>query len=327
MSALTFGDRTVYVSAGDIESLLASVAASVADPTAGLFGPDSITWRINRESAVFLGAGRAALLQLAHPWVIAALTDHSNVLHQPIARFHNTFRIVFTMVFGSLGQAMAAARYLHGLHTHIRGELRVDAGQWPRGAHYEANEIGALRWVYSTLVESAIFGYECAIGPLAADEREQYYAESRTFASLFGLPTAALPATWSAFAEYTSQMHASTQLAVTDAARAYADRLLSGAGSWLRPPAWFRALTAAWMPPLLRGEFFPGYGRAEQYTAEAAARQLPRVYRHLPAWARYVGPWQQAHARLAHRSPGLLTRMNNHFWIGQPLLPFATGEP
>ena len=316
-------DRQAHVSPADVESRLASIAANVADPNAGLFGPDSITWRVNRESAVFLGAGRAAVLQLAHPWVMAALTDHSNLLNRPIARFHNTFRIVFTMVFGSLDQAVAAARYLHGLHSHIRGDLKQDAGQWRRGAHYEANEIGALRWVYATLVESAVMGYECAVGQLTEAEREQYYTESCTFAALFGIPAEALPASWSAFADYTRRMSGSNELAATDAARTYSARLLSGAGSWLRPPAWFRALTSTWMPVGLRAEFFPDYGSAQQRAAETAASRIRRVYRHFPAPIRYVGPWQEAQARLAHRPPGPLARVSNRFWIGGSLLPFA----
>jgi uncharacterized protein (DUF2236 family) len=319
---LSAGSPT-FVAAGDIESLLSSVAASTAHPDAGLFGPDSITWRVNRESAVFIGAGRAALLQLAHPWVMAALSDHSNLLHRPIARFHNTFRIVFTMVFGSLSQVMAAARHLHSLHTHIRGELTEAAGQWSRGTHYEANETGALRWVYATLVGSAILGYECAVGPLSDAERERYYAESRTFAALFGLSQQDLPADWSSFAEYNRQMYASSELSVTDAARAYGDRLMSGAGSWLKPPAWFGALTAAWMPPRLRTCFFPKFGASDQRAADAAMRNLPRIYRHIPAFVRTVGPWQEAQARLTHRRAGWITSINNRFWIGEPQLPFS----
>jgi len=46
----------------------------------GIFGAESVSWRINCESALFLGAGRAALLQLAHPWVAAALDQHSSLL-------------------------------------------------------------------------------------------------------------------------------------------------------------------------------------------------------------------------------------------------------
>src|SRR5579872_4337564 len=123
-----------FVSRAELESQLAAAARDAPDPRAGIFGPESMTWRVSRESAVFLGAGRAALLQLAHPWVTEALVQHSNLLGDPIARFQNTFRIVFTMIFGSLDQAFAAARHLHTLHTGIRGELGSAVASWPRGS-------------------------------------------------------------------------------------------------------------------------------------------------------------------------------------------------
>src|ERR1700691_3789194 len=114
------------VSLPAIERLWNSIAERASDPRSGIFGPSSISWMVNRESALFLGAGRAALLQLAHPWVTAALKEHSNLLSKPIARFHNTFRIVLTMVFGSQDQALRAARHLYALHTRIHGELKED---------------------------------------------------------------------------------------------------------------------------------------------------------------------------------------------------------
>jgi uncharacterized protein (DUF2236 family) len=316
-------EHSVYVSPGDIETRLAAVAASVEYPPAGIFGPDSITWRINRESALFLGAGRAALLQLAHPWVTAALIEHSNLLARPIARFHNTFRIVFTMVFGSLDQALAAARHLYALHTQIRGELKEDTAAWKRGAHYEANEIGALRWVFATLVESAVIAYEFALGPLPTAGREQYYAESKILAGLFGIPAAALPENWDAFLAYNRAMHESSALGASSEARSYAKKLLAGAGSWIRPPFWYRSLTAAWMPPRFRDEFSLDFGPKGQRAVERAARQLPGIYRRLPGTIRFAGPWQEAHARLAQRPAGPLARLNNRFWIGEPRLPFA----
>src|SRR6202167_601035 len=114
------------VSLPAIERLWNSIAERASDPRSGIFGPSSISWMVNRESALFLGAGRAALLQLAHPWVAAALRQHSSLLNRPIARFHNTFRIVFTMIFGTAEQAFAASRHLYALHTRIIGELTED---------------------------------------------------------------------------------------------------------------------------------------------------------------------------------------------------------
>jgi len=33
-----------------------------ADPVVGYFGPDSVVWKVNRETAVLLGGGARALL-------------------------------------------------------------------------------------------------------------------------------------------------------------------------------------------------------------------------------------------------------------------------
>jgi uncharacterized protein (DUF2236 family) len=305
----------------DVEALLSAVAAATPRPNAGIFGPDSLSWRINRESALFLGAGRAALLQLAHPWVVAALAQHSSLLNKPIARFHNTFRIVFTMIFGSLQQALAASRHLYTLHTRIQGELPEGVAGRPSGTHYEANEIAALRWVYSTLVESAVLAYECALAPLTTAERDQYYAESKTLAGLFGIPASALPATWDDFAAYNHAMHASDTLGVNSASRVMAHNLLSGAGSWIKPPLWYRALTTQWLPERFRAQFALEFGVREQQAAARAQLRLPGIYRRLPLAVRFTGPWREAQARLASRRIGLFTRMNNRFWIGQPRLP------
>ena len=313
----------------DSESLLAAVVERDEDRNAGIFGPASLSWKINRESALFLGAGRAALLQLAHPWVAAALAEHSTVINRPIARFHNTFRIVFTMIFGSLGQALAAARHLYALHTRIQGEMPEDVAAYKRGSHYQANEIGALRWVFATLVESAVLAYDCVLPALNVAEREQYYAESKTLASLFGLPAAALPENWEAFVAYNRAIHAARDLGVGDLARTMAHNLLRGAGSWIHPPRWYRALTVEWLPERFRAEFGLDFGAKEQRAAGRAKRCLPGIYSRLPPLLRFTGPWHEAQARLAGKRPGARTRFSNRFWIGQPLLPFRdeAGNP
>ncbi len=318
-------DSRGFVSRSDSEALLAAVAASATNPIAGIYGPESLSWRINREAALFLGAGRAALLQLAHPWVAAAVAEHSHAMSRPIARFHGTFRIVFTMVFGSVDQALAAARHLYALHTRIRGVLPEDIARWQRGSPYEANEIDALRWVYATLVESAVLAYECALGPLTAGERELYYSETKMLAALFGLPAVALPQNWEAFAAYNLAMHAADNdvLGVSSAARAMAHNLLSGASTWLRVPLWYRALTVEWLPERFRHEFGLDFDEAEQQAAARTRANLPKIYARLPHAVRFSGPWREAQARLAGRQADLLIRWSNRFWIGQPLLPTA----
>jgi uncharacterized protein (DUF2236 family) len=318
------------VSRHDIEALLDRVAAGITDRNAGTFGPGSMSWRINRESALFLGAGRAALLQLAHPWVAAALRQHSSLLNRPIARFHNTFRIVFTMVFGTADQALAASRHLYALHTRITGELTEDTAGWKRGDLYEANEINALRWVFATLVESALLGHEAIFGALPSQDRERYYQEAKTLAALFGISAAHLPANVLDFAAYIKTMcqadDSSGALGVTADARAMAHNLLAGAGSFVRPPRWYRALTASWLPSRFREEFQLKFGPAEQLSAVRALKRIPAVCRRLPGAIRFIGPWHEAQARLAGRRSGIVGRMSNRFWIGASQMPFGREE-
>lgn len=319
--------KTVFVSANDAEALLASIAQGDSHPKEGIFGPTSISWKINRESALFLGAGRAALLQLAHPWVTIALSQHSTVLSDPIARFHNTFRVVFSMIFGTRDQALTASRNLHALHSRIRGEMPEEIARYRQGSHYEANEVGALRWVYATLVESALIAYESVLPSLTEAEKEAYYAETKITGALFGIPTEFLPQDWGAFLAYNREMWASDALGVSDRARSMAKAILSGAGSWIHPPRWYRALTAAWLPPRFREEFGLDFHAADQRAAGRALRWLPRFYRLLPHPVRLVGPYHEAASRLQNRPIGAAVRWNNRFWIGQPELPFGSPLP
>jgi uncharacterized protein (DUF2236 family) len=305
-----------------MERLWLAVEARTADRSKGIFGPNSLSWRVNRESALFLGAGRAGLLQLAHPWVAAALDQHSNLRNDPLARFHNTFRVIFTMIFGSLGQALAASRHLYHMHTSIVGELPEAAAGYARRSRYAANEVHALRWVYATLVESALLAYECALPPLQPEERDAYYAESKTVAALFGLAPEELPADWPAFEAYMSAMAASAELGVNDLSREMASRILHGRGSWVPVPHWYRSLTAEWLPERFREEFVLPAGRRDEDSANRARRWLPPLYRRLPMRIRFVGPYHEAEARLVGRKPGVLTRAGNRFWMGQPRTMF-----
>jgi hypothetical protein len=105
-----------------------------------------------------------------------------------------------------------------------------------------------------------------------------------------------------------------------------AHRVLHGRGSWVPVPAWYRAFTAASLPEQLRDEFELTYGELEIKSANRARLRLPRIYRHLPAALRFVGPFHEANARLRGLRVRPLTRASNRFWIGQPRMMFADPE-
>jgi uncharacterized protein (DUF2236 family) len=309
------------VSAVDLEDLLAELKKTSPDLSQSIFTPDSISWKINRESALFLAAGRAALLQLAHPWVATAIAEHSRTLNDPIGRFHQTFRVMFTMVFGSVEQACAAARHLHRRHQGIRGTLPETTARFPQGTSYEANEVGALRWVYATLIDSALLAYELVLPPLSNAEREQYYAESCLTAALFGISREYLPSDWAGFCLYMKSALQSDILGVSATTREMAHCLQDGAGLRVRPPFWYRALTTELLPPRLREEFQFDYGERERSSASRALRLLRRIYPRLPASLRFVGPYNEVQSRLSGRpQPSWTIRQSNKLWIGQPSL-------
>src|SRR4051794_32746536 len=290
----------------------------MAGPVAGVFGPDTVTWQIDREAVIFLGAGRAVLLQLAHPWVAAAIAEHSRTLADPIGRFHRTFDIVFAMVFGSLDRALASSRQLHRRHGMIVGEMSENVGPFAAGSRYCANDVAALRWVHATLVETALMAHDLVLPPLSMEERERYWVESRSFGALFGLSADDLPENWSAFTAYTATMAQSETLTVSQAARDIAAQIFAGARPWLRPPRWYRALTAGLLPKPLCAGFGFELDERDIRAADNALKWIRRVYPKLPDRLRYVGPYQEAQVRLrGEPQPDWMIRCLNRAWIGR----------
>ncbi|MEH2587080.1 oxygenase MpaB family protein [Bradyrhizobium sp. AZCC 1721] len=309
------------VSESDLDATLDAVRAGAAGPAEGIFGPASMTWRIDREAVIFLGAGRALLLQLAHPWVATAVAEHSRTFADPVGRFHRTFELMFTMVFGSLDGATAAARRLHRRHAMISGVLPEASGRFAQGSSYNANDIAALRWVHATLVETAAIAHDLILPPLSPEQREQYWAESRLFGALFGLRPADLPADWSSFTDYNAAMARSDTLSVSTAARDVAHHILTGARPWLRPPRWYVALSAQMLPERLRTGFGFDLDERDQRAADRALKWIRRLYPHLPTRLRYVGPYHEAQARLQGKPRlELATRWLNRAWTGRPRL-------
>ena len=156
------------------------------------------------------------------------------------------------MVFGTLDQAVEAARRLHSRHAKITGVMPITAGPFAAGSRYFANETSALHWVHATLVETALIARDLVLPALSAEERERYYAESRVFAALFGIPQPNLPPTWEEFTGYNEAMWASDTLTVIPHARAIAEQVLRGSQLGFRAPKWYRAVTAGLLHPGLR---------------------------------------------------------------------------
>src|SRR6202165_2323263 len=114
----------------------------------GLFEEESITRRVNRENVLFLGGGRALLMQLAHPNVAAGVDEHSDFRVHPIRRLRRTMLMIMAIVFGDRDTALAAARAVNQVHARVRGQ------------DYRALDPDLLLWVHATLMDTTLVTYE-----------------------------------------------------------------------------------------------------------------------------------------------------------------------
>ena len=179
---------------------LQQVVTSSPDKAQFLYGPcDEITYIVGRESFVFLAGGRAALLQLAHPFVAIGVEQHSNIKHGVQERFYRTFEYIFSMTYGESDEIFAAARSVRRLHDRVQGTFPEAVGPFPKGSPYNAHWDKALFWVASTLTESSVLIFEMMVRRLSIEEKRRFYFNSRRFYSLFGIPQELVPPTWEAF--------------------------------------------------------------------------------------------------------------------------------
>ncbi len=280
------------VTRADLEASLAALRAEIAEPRHGILGPDSIAWRFGGHLGVFVGGGRAALLQLAHPKVAHAVDQHSATRSDVVGRFQRTFHNVFAMVFGELDTAFTAARRVHAIHTRITGTFPAAIGGWPAGTRYEANDPETLRWVHATLLDTVlVVRRELRMG----GDVDGYVREMNRFARLFGITHADSE---DEHAAYMAAMFASDRLAVAPCALAMA-RFLVGRGGRVQPP--LGRLTEALTAQLLPRHLADAFELRGSPLAAAGLAALGPFYRRLPDRAVAIPARAAAERRIAGR--------------------------
>lgn len=310
------------ISREDLVAQLEAVAQRVFDPVAGMYGPDSMVWNVNRHSTVFFGAGRANALQLAHPWVANSIQQHSAALSDPLGRLRRTFINVFAMVYGDLEQVTTSALKVHEIHRKVTGKLSEKSGGFDANSRYMANEVQSMIWVHATLWETSMMMFEMFQHSLSKTEKDRYYQETRLFAWLFGIPDAALPKTWDEFVEYNRSMWESDQLAVGEVGREVMGFIFN-MGGLLRPFVKRHKLhTSMMMPERLRAEFgWHTPTSREQRAFNRDVRIIKRVMPMMPAHIRYLPPYLEALGRLKGREQASpVTRLANRVILGQARL-------
>jgi uncharacterized protein (DUF2236 family) len=260
---------------------------------AGLFGPDTMIWRVNRENVLLLGGGRALILQVAHPLVAAGVAQHSNYREDPWGRLYRTLDVTTKIVFGSTEVAEEASQRLWNVHGRVQG---TD----PDGKPYEARDPDLLMWVHATLIDTTLNVYTRYVGPLTIAEQTRYYEETKLLGEKYGIPPERLPATFADFNDYFAEMLAGDTLAVTDALRDVVDATLRPELPFVARPL-VEALnlaTVGMLPECLRDELGLPWGPNRERLFAASRSVLRTLMPALPRLVRDFPPARSADRRL-----------------------------
>ena len=182
------------------------------DTDPGLFGPDSVTWRVHGDPSMALAGFRALMLQAVHPLVMAGFNDNSFFRGDPWGRLRRTGEWIATVTYGTTEQAEAAGRGLRAVHGRLAPGIEPESG-----LPYRVDDPKLLLWVHCTEVESFLSTYRRSGGRLEAGDGDRYVDEMRESARLVGLDPAAVPSTEAGIADYYDSVR--SELRVTRVAR------------------------------------------------------------------------------------------------------------
>src|SRR4051812_45357667 len=161
-------------------------ARGMSDP--GLFGPGSVTWRVQSDPIMWVAGLRALLLQAVHPAAMAGVLEHSDFRLDPWGRLTRTADYVGTVAFGSSADVERAGARVRGVHAKVRG---IDGRT---GRTYSARDPHLLCWVHCCEVESFLTTYLRAGGHLSGPQIDAFYAEQTRAAAVVGLDPDSVPA-------------------------------------------------------------------------------------------------------------------------------------
>jgi uncharacterized protein (DUF2236 family) len=290
----------------------------------GLFGPDSVTWRLHAEPILWLAGFRALLLQTLHPRALAGVLQNSRFREDPWGRLFRTAQFYGQVVYGDTATAEAAGSRVRRIHARLSA---VDPGT---GEPFRVDEPELLRWVYVTATESFCHTAQRAGLRLTEAEIEQYYREQLEVARLVGLDPATVPATAAGFEEYYREMR--PRLAADAAAKSTARYLAVPSfpyrlGWTPIRPMWIgvAAYGFSMLPPWARRMYgLPGLPSTD-LTVSMTARTIRTMIRLLPTPA-LEGPLYRAamaraaraRARSTTRNDGASTRMSRTRTPGTP---------
>ncbi|WP_211241461.1 oxygenase MpaB family protein [Pseudonocardia spinosispora] len=256
----------------------------------GLFGPDSVTWRVHTDPTMVLAGFLALEIQALHPPSMWGTQQNSRLFDrdQAFARLMRTGDFVSIRTFGSTDEVEKVGRRVRKLHARLRG-TNPETGEV-----FRVDEPENLLWVHCGEIAAYLRVARLA-GILTADEADTYVDEQRRAATVVGLEPGDVPGSAAELDAYFQDMR--PKLRLTDAAR---DAMRSWA---VVPVPWHQATLRVVFPTVAALGFvlMPGWARA--------------MYG-LPAWE---GPMLDGPASAALRAVRPAMRATPDLWNITPI--------
>ena len=185
----------------------------VARNDVGLFGPDSVTWRVQGDPSSLIGGLRSLLVQALNPLAMAGVDQHSNYKQDAWARLMATSQFIVDTTYGDTPTAMAAIRRVRKVHTYVKGYDPIT------GCNYAADDPALLLWVHAVEVHSFLTAYR-TFGPGISDaDADTYVDEMAQIAILLGAEDDSVPRDAASLTRYLRDQELMVTPAAKDAMR------------------------------------------------------------------------------------------------------------
>jgi uncharacterized protein (DUF2236 family) len=147
----------------------------------GLFGPDSVTWKVHADFTSMMVGGLASLmLQALHPLALAGVWDHSTFRVDALGRLRNTAAFVGRTTYAPREAAEAAIGRVRQIHHHVVGTAAD-------GRVYSADDPHLLTWVHVAECWGFLAAYQtyCKVR-VPVESQDRYLQEMARVAEALG---------------------------------------------------------------------------------------------------------------------------------------------
>ena len=138
----------------------------------GLFGPDSVVWRVHGDfMSMMIGGISSLILQALHPLALAGVWDHSSFRDDLKGRLGRTAFFIAATTYGNTEMATRAISRVKKIHDSLQGVH-------PDGRAYRVSDPHLLYWVHLTEAYSFLNAHRIYVNPsISESDQNQYFAE------------------------------------------------------------------------------------------------------------------------------------------------------